>query len=139
MTERRDRILMVDDDADFLQSNRDLLEACGYEVETAANGERGLKLARESRPDLMILDVMMTTDTEGFEVARRIPETPELRGLPVLLVTGVHKALGIDRRLEPDATWLPVERVLEKPIDPMRLLTEVERILNAHRSKGEHE
>jgi len=124
------KILLVDDDPDFVQSNRDLLEACGYDVVSAHDGTSGIELAKKEQPDLMILDVMMTTDTEGFEVARKIPETPELRGLPVLLVTGVAKALHLPSHLEPDSTWLPVDRVLEKPIDPARLLAEVERILS---------
>ena len=124
------KILLVDDDVDFAQSNKDLLEACGYDVIIAHDGTSGLEKAKQEHPDLMILDVMMATDTEGFEVARKVPEIPELRGLPVLLVTGVAKALHLPGHLEPDSTWLPVDRILAKPIDPARLLAEVERILN---------
>jgi two-component system, OmpR family, alkaline phosphatase synthesis response regulator PhoP len=123
------RILIVDDDEAFAESNRDLLEAYGYEVRIAHDGQSGLAEARAFRPALIVLDVMMATDTEGFEVARKIPETPELRGVKVLLVTGMAKELGIANRLRPDATWLPVERVLEKPIGPQRLMAEVERAL----------
>lgn len=123
------KILLVDDDVDFCDSNRDLLEACGYTVETAHNGADGLEKARAVKPDIMILDVMMATDTEGFEVARKIPETPELKHMKVLLVTGIVKDLHLPCGVEPDATWLPVDRVLEKPIDPGRLLKEIERAL----------
>jgi CheY-like chemotaxis protein len=123
------RILIVDDDEAFAESNRDLLEAYGYEVRVAYDGQSGLAEARAFRPALMILDVMMATDTEGFEVARKIPETPELRGIKVLLVTGMTKEMRVRNRLQPDDTWLPVERVLEKPIGPQRLIAEVERIL----------
>jgi len=69
------RILIVDDDESFAESNRDLLEAYGCEVVTAKNGTDGLALAKQIRPDLMILDVMMTTETEGFEVARKNPRS----------------------------------------------------------------
>jgi CheY-like chemotaxis protein len=130
-------ILIVDDDVDFAESNKDLLEACGYSVVTAHDGSSGLQVARATRPDLMILDVMMATDTDGFEVARAIPQTPELQGLPVLLVTGIEKALNLSEGLKPDETWLPVERILEKPIDPGRLLKEVEKILKKQPPKGE--
>lgn len=126
-------ILIVDDDPDFVESNRDLLEAYGYTVHAAHNGVDGLELARQVRPDVMILDVMMATTTEGFEVARKIPETPELKGLRVLLVTGVTKDLHLPFGFEPDATWLPVDRVLEKPIAPTRLLNEIQKVLG----KGE--
>jgi two-component system, OmpR family, alkaline phosphatase synthesis response regulator PhoP len=131
------QILIVDDDPDFVQSNRDLLEAYGYRVLTAHDGASGLDLARKSRPDVMILDVMMATNTEGFEVARKIPETPELRGLHVLLVTGVTKDMHLPFGFEPDATWLPVERVLEKPIAPSRLLAEIQKALGEPVSQGE--
>jgi two-component system, OmpR family, alkaline phosphatase synthesis response regulator PhoP len=119
------KILIVDDDLSFAESNRDLLEAYGYDVHTADSGAAGLDLARQIRPDLMILDVMMATETEGFEVARKIPDSPELKDMGVLLVTGVAKALHLPHGLKPDDTWLPVDRVLEKPIAPDRLIHEI--------------
>ncbi len=121
------RILIVDDDVDFAQSNKDLLEPFGYEVHVAHEGHAGLELAKKILPDVMILDVMMATDTEGFEVARKIPESVELRDMKVLLVTGMAQALHLPRGLEPDDTWLPVDRVLEKPIQPRRLIKEIEK------------
>ena len=123
------KILIVDDDEFFAESNKDLLEAYGYEVLMAADGAAGLALAKAQRPDLMILDVMMATETEGFEVARKLPESTELRGMRVLLVTGVTKAMHLPGHLEPDKTWLPVDRVLEKPIAPPRLIAEVKKLL----------
>ena len=123
------KIIIVDDDAAFSESNRDLLEACGYEVYAASNGDDGVRLAREILPDLMILDVMMRTDTEGLEVARRIAGIPELSRMGVLLVTGVTRAMRLPNRLMPDEKWLPVDRVLEKPIAPDHLILEIERVL----------
>ena len=66
----RGKILIVDDDADFVKSTSDLLAAHGYDVLSAPDGAAGLELARRERPDLMVLDVMMATQTEGFEIAR---------------------------------------------------------------------
>lgn len=123
------RILLVDDDTDFLKSTGDLLEAHGYQVLTATDGSAGLAAAKQQRPDLMVLDVMMATDTEGFEVARKIPEAKELQGMPVILVTGIRKELKLGFAFEPDETWLPVERVMEKPIDPARFLGLVGKLL----------
>jgi CheY-like chemotaxis protein len=130
------KVLIVDDDVEFVESNRDLLEAFGYEVHAAHDGATGLAAARKLRPHVMILDVMMATDTEGFEVARRIPESPELRDMGVLLVTGVTHDLNLSRKLEPDATWLPVDRVLEKPIPPERLVREVERVIRERKARA---
>jgi CheY-like chemotaxis protein len=122
-------VLIVDDDADFAESNKDLLESAGYRVLVEHQGAAGLATARRERPDLMILDVMMAHDTEGFEVSRKIPLTPELRGMKVLLVTGIRKARQLDYGFEPDATWLPVDRVLEKPVPPEALLDAVRKSL----------
>jgi CheY-like chemotaxis protein len=127
--EAKKRILVVDDDVDFVQSTQDLLEAYGYEVSSAHSGVAGLQKAIAERPDLMILDVMMATNTEGFEVARKIPETPELRGLPVLMVTGVRREMCLGFKFAPDATWLPVDRLLEKPVDPARLVATIRSLL----------
>jgi DNA-binding response OmpR family regulator len=114
------KVLIVDDDEYFAESNRDLLEAYGYEVAIAHNGEDGIRLAREIVPDVMILDVMMTTDNEGFEVARKVAEAVELRQTAVLLVTGMERAL---------------DHVLEKPIAPDRLIHEVEKAVKKKRGE----
>ena len=129
-------ILIVDDDPDFVESNKDLLEAYGYTVHSAPDGTQGLELARQIKPDVMILDVMMATHTEGFEIARKIPDQPELRNLRVLLVTGVTKDMHLPFGFEPDTSWLPVDRVLEKPIAPSRLLSEIQKVLAEPKSEG---
>ena len=122
-------ILIVDDDESFAECNADLLEACGYEVHHASDGSRGLEAAIKLQPDLMILDLMMTTDTEGIEVARKIREAPGLHDMGVLLVTGWIYALKQAGVEEPYDESLPVDAVLEKPIPPQRLIEEVERVL----------
>jgi CBS domain-containing protein/CheY-like chemotaxis protein len=130
----KEKVLLVDDDEDFVRSTTDLLEAHGYSVISANNGTSGLDLARQEHPDLMVLDVMMATKTEGFEVARKIPACPELRNMPVLLVTGIRNEMKLAFRLEPDETWLPVSRVMEKPIDPAAFIAAVGELL---RRRGE--
>jgi two-component system response regulator ResD len=130
------RILIVDDDPSFSESSRDLLEAYGYEVATAPDGRTALAKATAFRPDLVILDVMMTYSTEGFEVARELKGRPGLEDVGILLVTGMVRELNLPGPPTPDAEWLPVDRVLEKPIDPARLIAEVERVLQKHK-KGE--
>jgi two-component system, OmpR family, alkaline phosphatase synthesis response regulator PhoP len=124
---KKKRILLVDDDVDFVESNKDLLEANGYEVLAAHDGESGLTLAKKEKPDLIVLDVMMASDTEGFEVSRKIPATPELKNTKVLLVTGIRRDKGLSFSFEPDATWLPVDSVFEKPIPPETLLEEIKK------------
>lgn len=122
-------ILIVDDDKEFTQSVEELLKSEGYHVLKAHNGKEGLALAITSHPDLMILDVMMAYDTEGFEVSRQIPENPALRGMPVIMVTGITSEKNLPFKFEPDETWLPVNAILEKPVAPERFLKEVKALL----------
>ena len=127
MASHKKRILIVDDDVEYVESNKELLESGGYEVLTAHNGNDGLALAKKHKPDLMILDVMMATNTEGFEVARKIPNSPELKGMHVLLITGVRREMSLPFKVHPDETWLPVDKVFEKPIEPQFLLDEIKK------------
>ena len=122
-------ILIIDDDQDFAASTRDLLEASGYTVSIAVDGEEGLAAARSVLPDLVILDVMMTHDSEGFDVSRKMREDDALRQLPILMVTGIRREMDLPYRFEPDDDWLPVNQLLEKPVPPARMLEEVKKLL----------
>ncbi len=119
------KILLIDDDRDFVEANRDLLEGQGYEVAAAYEGQSGLSKAVEYRPDLIIMDVMMSHNTEGFDVSREIQSHPELKGTPVVLMTGMRKAMHIPFKFEADEDWLPVKSILEKPVQPEDLLREI--------------
>jgi len=132
MEETRKTILVVDDDEHFVQSVYDLLTNEGYEVIKAYNGKDGYDLAKKEHPDLMILDVMMTHDTEGFEVSRKIPQTPEIKDMPVILVTGITSEMNLPFKFEPDESWLPVDKILEKPVAPDRLLDEIRKRLKSN-------
>jgi two-component system alkaline phosphatase synthesis response regulator PhoP len=120
------KILVVDDDIDFLEAQKTLLEAKGYTVFSAPNGDEGYQKAKSEQPDLMLLDVMMTYDSEGFDLARKLKEDPATRNIPVIMITGIRKAKGLPFSFEPDEDWLPVKAVLEKPVKPDELLKTIE-------------
>jgi CheY-like chemotaxis protein len=119
------RVLMIDDDSEFVEATMTVLSARGYEVDSAPNGKAGIAKARMHKPDLILLDVMMTTKTEGFDVAREIHKNKELADVPVILLTGVKKEMSLPFGFEPDEAWLPVKGVLEKPVRPDVLLKAV--------------
>jgi len=125
------KILIVDDDPEFVNATRELLEAEGHMVMTASNGEQGYAAAKSEKPDLMLLDVMMTHASEGFDIARRLKSDPETQHLPVIILTGIRKAMTLPFRYEPDEDWLPVKAVLEKPVKPEELLRQVDRAMTA--------
>ncbi|MBD3420944.1 MAG: response regulator [Chitinivibrionales bacterium] len=123
------KILIIDDDEDFVHANQELLEAFDYEVDYALGGTNGLEHARKMIPDLIILDIMMGYDTEGIDVARKLHNEPELKKTKVILVSGIVGEKKLSAMPKPDPDWLPVERVYEKPIDPKTLIGEIKKLL----------
>jgi CheY-like chemotaxis protein len=79
-------------------------------------------MALERKPNLILLDVMMTTKTEGFDLSRKLKSNDQTKEIPVVLVTGIRRDMNIPYSFEPDADWLPVKAILEKPIRPEALL-----------------
>jgi CheY-like chemotaxis protein len=131
------KILVIDDDPDVLLSVRMCLEKAGHTISEAKNGREGLEMIKAERPELVILDVMMDTSTEGFQLALRLrnPDpTSELaayRDIPILMLTAIHSTTPL--RFEPDIDYLPVELFVDKPIDPEDLVKKVDWVL--HREK----
>ncbi len=120
-------VLLVDDDGDFVDMNRVVLEEKGYTVRTAFNGAQCLELVAGERPDVIILDMMMEDRNEGFNLSRELRNSEYTKNIPLIMITSVHETIPF--RIEPDRTWLPVDALLEKPVDPSLLLSVVERIL----------
>ena len=120
-------VLLVDDDADFVLQNRVLLEENGYEVLAAYNARQCLEVMDRRRPDLIVLDMMMESRTEGFNLSRDLRNSEHTKGIPLLMITSVNDTIPF--RLEPDSTWLPVDVLIEKPVDPALFLDVVNRIL----------
>ena len=119
-------VLLVDDDKEYINSLEELLTSVGYKVLIAYNGKEALAHTEKTRPDAIILDVMMDSDTEGFEVSRVISKTDALNGLPVILVTGISREMNLPFRFEPHKELLPVKAVVDKPVDPSDLLKKLE-------------
>ena len=127
------KILMIDDDPDMVLAVRLCLEGAGHTVYDARNAESGLRRLPEIQPDLIILDVMMDSATEGFQTALKLrssdPASPyaAYRQVPIVMLTALHSTT--DLRFAPDETYLPVEVFLDKPIVPERLIGTVNDLL----------
>lgn len=120
-------VLLVDDDEDFVAQNRLLLEDSGYRVRTAHSGRQCLEEVCARKPDLIILDMMMESENEGFDLSRELRNSEYTKGIPLVMITSVNDLRPF--RIEPDHTWLPVDALIEKPVDPPLLLDVVNRIL----------
>jgi len=124
------KILIVDDDRDFVEISRATLESKGYQVVPAYDGKEGLEKALKEDPDLIVLDVMMTTKTEGFEVARQMREHESLKKTPIVMVTAIREKMDISSKIELDENWLPVTEFIEKPFPPHKLLKKIDQLLS---------
>ncbi|MBC7190018.1 response regulator [Candidatus Aerophobetes bacterium] len=133
------KILLIDDDVDFVYLNKVYLEKKGYRVLTAYDGKEGLEVAKKENPDVIILDVMMTTKTEGFDVARKIKRENSLKNIPVIMLTAIRKKERLPWTFEPDEEWLPVTEFLEKPFSPEKLYEKIENILKQGKNAGKRE
>jgi len=124
-------ILVIDDDIDLVEVIRMTLENEGYRVIDAQTGERGLATAKREQPDLILLDVMMGTVDEGFQVAYELRGDEATREIPILMLTAVTDQTGFDFDPGKDQEYLPVNEFLEKPVSPRKLIDLVRKHLPA--------
>lgn len=123
------KILVIDDDCDFVDATKMLLEADGYNVITANNGQEGFQKVKKELPDLILLDMMMTYKTEGAETAKAITADAAVKDVPIIMITGAKKEFSFPFELKADDENLPIKAILEKPVDPENLLKNVRMFL----------
>ena len=127
--EKRARILLIDDDPDYVSATKAILETGPYDIEEAYGGEEGLAKVDNVRPDLIILDVMMP-DIDGYKVCQMLKENSRWKSIPVLLLTAVVKNLRSTRYTHEMGMLTDADDFLDKPVDPSVLLKFVENILS---------
>lgn len=138
----RPKILVIDDDPDVVELMRIALEANGYEVHSASNGTEGLRAVKEIRPDLIILDVMMDTTTEGFQVSYQLrshdPDSAygEFSTIPIIMLTGISQKMQMKFSIQKDGDYLPVDEFLEKPIQLDPLLEMIRKLLQRRKENA---
>ena len=123
------KIMIIDDDIDLVEAMRITLESDGYEVIDAQEGQKGLEILKDQKPDLLILDVMMGTLDEGFHIAYQIRNDEEIKEIPILMITAVGAQTGFEFDMQRDEDFLPVNEFIEKPVNPQVLLDSVKRNL----------
>jgi len=130
-------VLLVDDDQDLIDIYKTILEHAGFTVLTAANSAQALPIANSNPIDVAVLDVMMDTPTEGFELARAMRQNEKTMRIPLLMLTSVNthnEEIGSFVRFsdrDRDHAWLPVDRFLDKPIKPEDLVAIVRTLSGA--------
>ncbi|OGT94694.1 MAG: hypothetical protein A2083_06125 [Gemmatimonadetes bacterium GWC2_71_9] len=131
MTEPK-RLLIVDDDPDFVAGIKAILDAAEYATDVAYNPKDGFAALKARRYDLLLLDIMMGRGAEGVMMARKIRKDPALRDLPVLIITGIREQIAFlfpGQAVHPH--FVPLDELLEKPVEPELLLEKVGALLQA--------
>jgi CheY-like chemotaxis protein len=123
------KILIIDDDRDYVESLKSVLEARSYDVTWAPDSVVGMNMIRSDLPDLIILDIMMSTIGEGLHLAYRLKSDPEYAHIPILMLTGIAQRTGLKFDPQDDAEFLPVDDYMEKSSDLDVLCTHIARIL----------
>lgn len=125
---RQPKILLIDDDVDFVSATKTILESRPYQVVTAYEGNDGLRKAREEKPDIIILDIIMPTKT-GFTVCDELKRDPQLSKIPVLLLTSLSQRIGEVSISVAEGLTVEAEDYIDKPVSPEELFKRVERQL----------
>lgn len=128
------KILLIDDDVDLIEMNRAFLEQHDFDVLTAFNGTEGLETARKARPDLIVLDVMMTEVGEGFEVARQLRNDEVTKEIPIIMLSSVNQEHGFNLTIGADEAWNPVDCFIDKPFSPKELMAKIHEMLQQPQS-----
>ena len=124
------RILVVDDDPDLREATEIILTGAGFEVALADSAEAAWEALAAQPVDLILLDVMMETDTEGFHLAYRIRQDEKLKDIPILMLTSIEEKMGEAIPADEAGDFLPVDAYLRKPLDPDALKSKVAELLN---------
>ena len=119
------KILIIDDNTDYLFTMKTFLSRNGFEVETASDGQTGMELIRKEHPNLILLDVMMETTFSGFEVCRQIRNDTELKSIPIIGITGMEDELGLKFDKYDDSDYFSPDAFFDKPVDKDALLKKI--------------
>ena len=120
------KIVIVDDNTDYLFTMKTFLTRNGYAVETAPDGQKGIDLIREEKPDLIMLDVMMEATFSGFEVCRQIKNDTKLKKTPVIGITGMAEEVGVHFNKDDDSEYFSPDAFFDKPVDKDVLLKTIQ-------------
>ncbi len=121
------KILIIDDDPDFVETTRIVLEQAGHETESAASGDEGVEMVGAYKPDLIVLDVIMSTILDGLNVSQQLQDDPEHKDIPIIMVTSIANT--DYAALFPTDEYVHINAFMTKPISPDQLTGQVDKLL----------
>ena len=124
------RVLIIDDDVDFVDLNKAVLESNGFEVETAFSAREGLDKVQFDAPNLILLDLMLEKHDTGFSFAKTIKGDPRYKNIPILMISAVAGETGYDFSQESDGYWMKTDDFVPKPVEPDVLVKKINALLD---------
>lgn len=136
MTAENPLILLLDDDVDFLEIHRHIIERAGYRVVCAEQPDQAWALLEKEHPALIISDLMMHSLDAGFSFAKRVKTSETYKSIPVIIATAVSSAAGLDfrPRTAADLAAMSADAFLCKPIKPDELLRTIAKLLGQEKN-----
>ena len=123
------KVIVIDDNADYLFTMETFLQRNGFDVLTTDDGQKGIELIRKERPDLILLDIMMETLFSGFEVCKQVRSDDDLKDIPIIGISAMGEELEINYRQWPDFEYFSPDAFLDKPVDKQRLLRMIPEVI----------
>jgi two-component system alkaline phosphatase synthesis response regulator PhoP len=130
------QLMIIDDDPDFVEGIKYILEKAEYTVDVAYNPKDGFNALQSKHYDLLLLDIMMGRGAEGIALARKIRKDPKLHDMPVLIITGIREQIAFLFPGQPvHPHFVDIDELVEKPVEPKLLLDRVSNLLKMAEEK----
>ena len=126
------KILIIDDDPDFVEAIKKILETASYQVESASNAKEGWEKIIQFQPNLICMDIMMETLTDGFLMSQDIKNHSDFHHIPILCISSINQVTHLHFSPETDGKAFPVDDFMEKSVQPDDLLRHIEMLFNHH-------
>ena len=130
---KKTKILLIDNDIDFIEATKTVLEKNNYNVVTANNAQEGMNKVRFEQPDLIVLELLLEKHDSGFTFTKTIKADPLYKNIPILMLTAVEEKTGYSFSQELDGYWMKTNDYASKPVAPDKLLKRIENLLNTRK------
>jgi len=126
-----ERILVIDDDPDVREALRLMLEPGGYRLTCCSTGPEGMESIATDPPDLILLDIMLSSPSEGFHLAYKLRKDDATSRIPIVMISAIGQTMGMDYAKELGSEYVPAEKFLDKPLKADTVLAAVQETLAA--------
>lgn len=124
-----ERIVIIDDDPDVREALGLMLEPAGYRLTCCSTGPEGMTTIRSDPPDLVLLDIMLASPTEGFHLAYELKKDEAVSNVPIIMISAIGQTMGMDYAKELGSDYVPAEKFLDKPLRAEVVLQAVQEAL----------